>query len=190
MKVNISFAVMREDASSIEHLTFEVMMITAFDLMGEDASSIAEHLIPVIPSEVSEFAQQTLKRVERPCVPLEVAVAREYIFCVYVMQSPSRRALYIGVTSNLHRRVWQHKTHAFEGFTDDYNSVRLVYWESFDDVHKAIAREKQLKNWRRDKKSSLIEHFNPGWKDLAAEWYGAQGPTPASYTSNENLRSG
>ena len=119
-------------------------------------------------------------------------MAREYIFYVYFMQSPSRRALYIGMTNNLHRRVWQHKTHAFEGFTDDYNAARLVYWESFDDVHKAIAREKQLKNWRREKKLRLIEHFNPGWKDLAAEWYGAQGPsTPAFiHSANENPRSG
>jgi predicted GIY-YIG superfamily endonuclease len=53
---------------------------------------------------------------------------------MYMMQSTSRRALYIGMTNNLHRRVWQHKTHAFEGFTDDYNAARLVYWESFDDV--------------------------------------------------------
>ena len=67
---------------------------------------------------------------------------REYVFYVYIMQSASRRALYIGMTSNLHKRVWQHKTHGFEGFTDEYNAVRLVHWESFDDVHKAIAREK------------------------------------------------
>jgi predicted GIY-YIG superfamily endonuclease len=105
---------------------------------------------------------------------------REYRFYVYIVQSGSRRCLYIGVTNNLHRRVFQHKTHAFEGFTDRYNAVRLVYWESFDDVHKAIAREKQLKRWRREKKLGLIERFNPGWKDLAAEWYPttvAQGPS-------------
>ena len=60
----------------------------------------------------------------------------EYIYYVYVMQSASRRALYIGMTSNLPKRVYQHKTHAFEGFTDDYNAARLVYWESFDDVKK------------------------------------------------------
>jgi putative endonuclease len=127
---------------------------------------------------------------------------REYRFYVYIMQSASRRALYIGMTNNLHKRVWQHKTHAFEGFTDDYNAVRLVYWESFDDVHKAIAREKQLKNWRREKKMWLIARLNPKWRDLAADWYNAaevvskppetQGPSTAVlvHCVNERPRSG
>jgi len=61
--------------------------------------------------------------------------------------------------------------HRLEVFTDDYNAVRLVCWESFENVQRAIAREKQLKNWRREKKLSLIASFNPGWKDLAAGWY-------------------
>ncbi len=74
-----------------------------------------------------------------------------YIFYVYILQSSSRRALYIGMTNNLRHRVFQHKTHQFEGFTDGYNAVRLVYWEKHDSVGKAIAREKQLKRWRRDK---------------------------------------
>jgi putative endonuclease len=108
-------------------------------------------------------------------------MTREYHFYVYILQSSSRRALYIGMTNNLHKRVFQHKTHRFEGFTDRYNAVRLVYWESFDDVHKAINREKQLKGWRREKKLWLIARFNPGWKDLGSEWYlpgnGTQGPS-------------
>jgi putative endonuclease len=106
---------------------------------------------------------------------------REHRFYVYILQSSSRRALYIGMTNNLHKRVFQHKTHRFEGFTDQYNAVRLVYWERCDDVHKAIGREKQLKGWRREKKLWLIARFNPGWKDLAAEWYESapetQGPS-------------
>ncbi|MBZ5666782.1 MAG: GIY-YIG nuclease family protein [Acidobacteriia bacterium] len=96
---------------------------------------------------------------------------REYRFYIYILQSSSRRALYIGMTNNLHRRVFEHKTHRFEGFTDDYNAVRLVYWERFDDVYRAIAREKQLKRWRREKKLWLIARFNPQWRDLAAGWY-------------------
>lgn len=76
---------------------------------------------------------------------------RERHYYVYIMQSASRRALYIGMTNSLHRRVWQHKNHIFEGFTDDYNAVRLVYWESFDDVRNAIDREKKLKSWRRER---------------------------------------
>jgi len=96
---------------------------------------------------------------------------REYRFYVYIVQSSSRRALYIGMTSNLHRRVFQHKTQEFEGFSDNYDAVRLVYWESFDDVPKTIAREKQLKNWRREKKLWLIARMNPEFRDLAADWY-------------------
>jgi predicted GIY-YIG superfamily endonuclease len=117
---------------------------------------------------------------------------REYRYYVYIVQSASRRALYIGMTNNLHKRVWQHKTHAFEGFTDDYNAVRLVHWERFDDVHNAIAREKQLKNWRREKKLWLIARTNPGWKDLAANWYETQGPSTAGLVHgvNERPRSG
>lgn len=106
---------------------------------------------------------------------------REHRFYVYIMQSNSRRALYIGMTNNLHKRVFRHKTHYFEGFTGDYNATRLVYWESFGDVQNAINREKQLKGWRCAKKLWLIARLNPGWKDLAAEWYpparGAQGPS-------------
>ncbi|MFY9903540.1 MAG: GIY-YIG nuclease family protein [Terriglobales bacterium] len=97
---------------------------------------------------------------------------REYHFYVYILQSSSRRALYVGMTNNLRRRVFEHKTHRMEGFTDDYNATRLVYWQSFDEVSKAINREKQLKGWRREKKLWLIGRFNPGWKDLAADWYG------------------
>ena len=99
---------------------------------------------------------------------------REHHYYVYIMQSSSRRAVYIGMSNNLHRRVFQHKTQEFEGFTDSYDAVRLVYWESFDDVHKAIAREKQLKNWRREKKLWLIARMNPEFRDLAAEWYGSE----------------
>jgi len=79
--------------------------------------------------------------------------------------------LYIGVTGNLQRRVFQHKFHLFEGFTDKYGVERLLYWESYDDVHKAIGREKQLKGWNRAKKIALIETTNPHWLDLAKDWY-------------------
>src|SRR5437660_6215242 len=96
---------------------------------------------------------------------------REYRFYVYMLQSSSRRSLYIGMTNNLRRRVFEHKMHRQEGFTDQYNAVRLVYWERYDDVYKAIAREKQLKGWRREKKLWLIARFNPGWKNLAAGWF-------------------
>jgi len=78
---------------------------------------------------------------------------------------------YIGLTNNLHRRVFQHKFHRIEGFTDKHGIERLMYWESFDDVAQAINREKQLKGWSRAKKIILIESLNPQWVDLAREWF-------------------
>jgi putative endonuclease len=91
-------------------------------------------------------------------------------YCVYIMGSLSG-TLYIGFSGNLHRRVFQHKFHQMEGFTNRYDVERLLYWASFDDVHKAIGREKQLKGWSRKKKIALIESRNPDWLDLAKDWY-------------------
>ena len=95
---------------------------------------------------------------------------REHSYCTYIMGSLSG-TLYIGVTGNLHKRIFEHKFHKCEGFTSRYEVVRLLYWESSDDVHNAIAREKQLKRWKREKKIALIRSMNPQWLDLAKEWY-------------------
>src|SRR5260370_42699319 len=113
---------------------------------------------------------------------------RIHHYCVYIGESSSRRALNSERTKILHRRVFEHKMHLMEGFTNDYNATRLVYWEGFDDVYKAIAREKQLKKWRREKKLWLIARFNPGGKDLAAEWYGGAGGTRGPSTCAWALR--
>jgi len=91
-------------------------------------------------------------------------------YSVYVMGSLSG-TLHVGFSGNLHKRVFEHKFHLREGFTDKYRVERLLYWASYDDVHKAIAREKQLKGWSRKKKIALIESRNPHWVDLAREWY-------------------
>jgi len=91
-------------------------------------------------------------------------------YCVYIMGSLSG-TLYIGMTGNLRKRVFEHKFHRIEGFTDKYQVERLLYRESFDEVQKAINREKQLKGWRRSKKIALIEAVNPHWLDLAREWF-------------------
>jgi putative endonuclease len=77
------------------------------------------------------------------------------------------------MTNNMYRRALQHKSGEIEGFASKYHCDRLVYYESFDDVHKAIGREKQLKGWTRAKKIALIESKNPRWEDLAEKW-GAQ----------------
>jgi putative endonuclease len=81
--------------------------------------------------------------------------------------------LYIGMTNSIYRRALQHKRGEIEGFASKYGCNRLVYYEGFDDVHKAIGREKQLKGWTRAKKIALIESKNPRWEDLAEKW-GAQ----------------
>jgi putative endonuclease len=91
-------------------------------------------------------------------------------YCVYIMGSLSG-TLYIGITEKLPKRVFEHKFHHIEGFTDQYDIERLLYWESYDDPRKAIDREKQLKGWRRSKKIALIESQNPQWPDLAKEWF-------------------
>jgi putative endonuclease len=85
---------------------------------------------------------------------------------VYIMSNRTQ-TLYIGVTNDIARRVNEHKSKLNPGFTARYNIIKLVYVESFSDIRDAIAREKQLKGWRRNKKVSLIEAVNPGWKDLA-----------------------
>jgi len=98
-------------------------------------------------------------------------------YCTYIMASRSH-TLYIGVTGNLLRRVFQHKWREHGGFTRRYNCDRLVWFERHSDVGKAIAREKQLKGWRRDRKIALIEAANPVWVDLSRDWYDLE---PADY---------
>ena len=99
-------------------------------------------------------------------------------YFVYVMASRSR-VLYVGVTGNLVARVLQHKTGSVDGFTSRYRVVRLVHFEETDYVHSALAREKQIKGWRRERKIALIEQANPLWQDLAADWYDRTALQPA-----------
>ena len=89
-------------------------------------------------------------------------------YYVYIMASHSG-VLYIGVTSDLNKRVGEHKEGLIPGFSKRYKVNRLVYYESMGEVNDAIAREKQIKRWRREKKVKLIETMNSGWNDLARE---------------------
>ncbi len=91
-------------------------------------------------------------------------------YYVYIMTSPSG-TLYIGMTNNLQRRVYEHQHGLIEGFTKKYSVNRLVYFEETSDVQSAIVREKELKKWRRSKKIALIESLNPKWQDLSEGWY-------------------
>jgi putative endonuclease len=87
-------------------------------------------------------------------------------YTVYIIASKTR-VLYIGVTSNLTKRIWEHKTHLREGFASKYNCERLVWFSVHGDPWEAIAREKELKGWVRRKKLALVKERNPDWNDLA-----------------------
>ena len=91
-------------------------------------------------------------------------------FYVYIHTNNSR-TLYVGMTNDLERRMFEHKTKAADGFTAKYNITRLVYHEETNDPVVAIEREKQIKGWLRQKKIDLVESENPNWLDLAADWF-------------------
>lgn len=90
-------------------------------------------------------------------------------YYVYILTGESKSVLYIGMTNDLARRVYEHREGLIEGFTKKYNVKSLIYYEITTDVYNAIAREKQLKGWVRRKKEDLINKFNPTWKDLWKE---------------------
>jgi putative endonuclease len=90
-------------------------------------------------------------------------------YFVYILTNRTR-TLYIGVTNDLVRRVYEHRSGDIPGFTSKYKIHRLVYFEEFLDIRQAIAREKEIKGWLRSRKIKLIESVNPAWKDLSLEW--------------------
>jgi len=90
-------------------------------------------------------------------------------YYVYVMTNASH-TLYVGVTNDLERRVRQHQAGEIPGFTQKYHLHRLGYYELWDSISGAIAREKEIKAWRREKKVTLLESMNPGWRDLSEDW--------------------
>ena len=91
-------------------------------------------------------------------------------YYIYILSS-FKKVLYIGITSNLRKRIWEHREGVVSGFTKKYNIKMLVYYEVYDDSETAIIREKQLKKWRREKKIKLIESINPEWRDLYEELF-------------------
>ena len=99
-------------------------------------------------------------------------------YYVYIMSS-FRETLYVGMTSDLTRRVYEHRHKFTDGFTKKYNVSKLVYYEDTNDIESAITREKQIKGWLRKKKTALIESLNPYWADLAEEWYAHPSPDPS-----------
>jgi putative endonuclease len=101
---------------------------------------------------------------------------------VYILTSKTRR-LYVGVTGNLPRRVWEHRNGIVPGFTKKYGMNRLAYFEQFDGPEAAIHREKQIKDYARVKKLALIESMNPEWRDLAEPWFTDVSPLDSSLRS-------
>jgi putative endonuclease len=95
-------------------------------------------------------------------------MSRQYF--VYILSNWNHKVIYTGITNNLERRLYEHKNKLMDGFTKKYNLTKLVYYEHTDDVLSAIAREKEIKKWRREKKNKLVESINPQWKDLSKEF--------------------
>ena len=108
-------------------------------------------------------------------------------YYVYVMTS-YRGTLYIGVTKDLTRRIYEHRLKLADGFTKRYNISKLVYYEATEDIKSAIAREKQIKGWLRSKKVALIESMNPYWEDLAEAWVPEPPASPDPSSTTGGLR--
>jgi putative endonuclease len=118
----------------------------------------------------------------------DIGHVKEHCYFVYVVASRSHN-FYVGVTNDIERRVRQHKEPMFEGFTSKYNVNRLVWYQTFRFIQDAIAREKQIKNWRRKKKIALIESMNSTWQDLSGNGGGRSshcGRTPGPLTPATN----
>lgn len=99
-------------------------------------------------------------------------------FYLYILTNWNNRVMYVGVTNNLPRRVFEHKNKLVPGFTSRYNVTRLVYLEETTDVNAALAREKQIKTWRREKKDDLVRTLNPTFADLNCDGY--EDPLPSA----------
>ncbi|KQC10182.1 MAG: hypothetical protein APR62_12585 [Smithella sp. SDB] len=88
-------------------------------------------------------------------------------YYVYLLTNWNNRVIYAGVTNDLNRRIYEHKNKLIEGFSKKYNLNKLVYFEETNDINAAIAREKEIKKWRRGKKDKLVNQINPNWEDLS-----------------------
>ena len=92
-------------------------------------------------------------------------------YFIYMMTTWNNKVLYVGVTNDLQRRVYEHKNKSLDGFTKRYNVKKLVYFERHSSINDAIKREKEIKGWVRQKKNALVESINPNWLDLSIEYH-------------------
>jgi putative endonuclease len=97
-------------------------------------------------------------------------MSTEHQYHVYLLTNWNNKVMYVGITSDLKRRLFEHRNKSVEGVTTKYNIHKLVYYEATSDVQSPIAREKEIKKWRREKKNRLVEKINPEWRDLSAGW--------------------
>jgi putative endonuclease len=97
-------------------------------------------------------------------------MATEKRYYIYLLTNWNNKVMYVGVTNNLIRRIYEHKNKLVKGFTKKYNVNKLVYYEETQDVIAALTREKEIKKWRREKKNQLVNQMNPIWKDLSLDW--------------------
>jgi putative endonuclease len=112
--------------------------------------------------------------VPRPVISTSEArrnlLAENHCYYVYIITNWNDKVMYIGMTNDLERRIYEHKHKLVKGFTEKYNVSKLVYFEQASDAREAIAREKEIKKWRREKKNNLVESTNPQWRDLSNDW--------------------
>ena len=94
-------------------------------------------------------------------------LAKVHQYFIYLLTNWNNKVMYVGVTNNMERRVYEHKNKLVEGFTKKYNVNKLVYFEDTNDVMAALTREKEIKKWRREKKDALVNTLNPEWRDLS-----------------------
>ena len=94
----------------------------------------------------------------------------EKVYYVYLLTNWNNKVMYVGVTNDLQRRVYEHKEKMVNGFTQKYNVNKLVYYEQTSDIAAALNREKEIKKWRRNKKNILVESTNPSWRDLSEDF--------------------
>jgi putative endonuclease len=97
-------------------------------------------------------------------------MSTERKYYVYLLTNWNNKVIYVGMTSDLQKRIYEHKHKQVKGFTEKYNINKLVYYEETTDVHAALAREKEIKKWRREKKDNLVKTMNPAWRDLSLQW--------------------
>jgi len=95
---------------------------------------------------------------------------KEHNYYVYLLTNKNNGVMYVGVTNNLIRRIDEHRNKRVKGFTEKYNVYKLVYFEETNDIGSALAREKEIKKWRREKKNELVHSVNPEWKDLWSDF--------------------